>query len=116
VLPQCYAALSFGAPPPIRHPSTEPSRLVLHEPAEDEAEQGVPERLLREDALGPERRQMRFAAARVAGVHEGRERVEEHVLGECEAEREPARLDARPAADGVEREAEERAVRRVRGE
>ena len=70
----------------------------------------MPRRLLRERTNGRERSEPFLAARGVVAVHERRERIERHVLGEREPEREPARLGVGAAAHRVEREPEDGAV------
>src|SRR5438105_4058348 len=93
-----------------------PRSGAFGEAPEDEAEDGMAKRLLREDARAQERRQVLLAAARVLAVDERGERVESDVLGEREPECERPRAEARAAADGVEAEPEEGAVHGVERE
>src|ERR687888_1905296 len=72
------------------------SRLSAKRP-EDEAEDHVAEGLLCEGAPAPERRDVALAAPRMLPVGEDCQRVEDDVLGEREADGEPARPDPGPA-------------------
>jgi hypothetical protein len=54
-----------------------------------------------------------LAASRVVPVDEVAERIQAGVLGERHPERETPRPDRNPAEDGVEGQAERRAVQRV---
>src|SRR5919202_7119921 len=88
-----------------------PRRSPLDESPEDEAEDGVAEGLLGEDAFAPERRQVSLGAPRMLAVDEQGERVEGDVLGQREPEGERTRRQPAPPADALDPEAEERAVR-----
>jgi endonuclease VIII len=77
----------------------------------------VPRGRLREGAsIRQERRQAFLAARRVVSVDEVAERVEREVFRKRHPERQAARLDRTPLADGVEDDAEDRAVQRVESE
>src|ERR671939_303421 len=98
--------LSASAQTPVRAiPRTNASQ--------DEPEDDVAESLLREDAPAPERPHIPLAAARVLPVGDDPEWVQNGVLGEREADREPPRPDPAPPEGGVEHEPEDCAVRGV---
>jgi hypothetical protein len=73
-------------------------------------------RLGERSSIRQERRHAVLAARRVVAVDEVAERVQAGVLSEGHAERKAAGLDRESAADGVEDQAEGRAVQRMNGE
>ena len=88
--------------------------MRLGEPSEDDAEQRMPPRRLRERAtVREERGNTRGTAAWVVPVDEAAERIEGEVLAQRHPEGEPARIDRDAAAQLVERQPEEGAVRDV---
>lgn len=87
------------------------------EPPEDQAEDHVPHRCLRErTSIRQKRRQALLTAPRVVAVDEVAERIEREVFRKRHPERQASWLDCNSAADAVEDDAEHRPVQRVEGE
>jgi endonuclease-8 len=76
----------------------------------------VAQRCLREPTHVDDRCQPARTARRVVTIEESGEREESEILGEREPEREPPRRQVAPSAHFVERDAEERTVRRMERE
>jgi hypothetical protein len=102
---------------PASWPAHGAPSFVPDEPPEYETEERVACGCLRERALVRQQwRHALFAASRVVAVDDVAERVQAGVLPESHPDREAPRLDRNPAADGVEDQAERRAVQRMQGE
>jgi len=73
-------------------------------------------RLPKSSPVRQQRRHALLAASRVVAIDEVADRIQAGVLRQRHPEREAARLDRNTAADGVEDQAEHRAVQCVQGE
>ncbi|TML48690.1 MAG: hypothetical protein E6G23_03695, partial [Actinobacteria bacterium] len=109
---RCRCSSRPASSPGRAGPFFGPDELTEHE-AEDSVARG---RLREGPTVCQKERHTLLAASRVVPVDEVAERIQGGVLGERHPERDTPRTNRNPAADGVEGQAERRAVEGVQGE